>query len=163
MCNLKESSAIAGNSDVKPPPVTQHNIPKNENLQEREMFDIRALQYVVRQSDVRQWQGHSGRERLASKLLVTNFFGGRKIIAWWGSQVSLKILSKTCVCLFVQIDLCPQYSVWQRCPLPPGDLHFKRYQRCIKVKNISVYQSLWKHVSSLAFPNIAYRSFLEYL
>ena len=54
MCNLKESSAIAGNSDVKPPPVTQHNIPINANLQEREMFDIRALQYVVRQSDVRQ-------------------------------------------------------------------------------------------------------------
>ena len=54
MCNLKESSAIAGNSDVKPPPVTQHDIPKNANLQEREMFDIRALQYVVRQSDVRQ-------------------------------------------------------------------------------------------------------------
>ena len=73
------------------------------------------------------------------------FLGGRKIRAWWGSQVSLKILSKTCVCLFVQIDLCPQYSVWQRCPLPPGDLHFKRCQSCIKVKNISMFKSFWKH------------------
>ena len=67
------------NQSDPPPPLTKWFHKKSFFSQLR--ASLRALQYVVRQSDVRQWQGHSGRERLASKLLVTNFFGGRKIRA----------------------------------------------------------------------------------